>query len=521
MKLAILHYHLNRGGVTRVIENQLLALDAVLPAGETWPVALIYGGGREDWPEDLPQRLQSIRLSLHVLPELEYDEIRTDDDPQSDTLDEPLLNLLDELQFAPRETVLHVHNHALGKNVALPPAICLLAERGYALLLEPHDFAEDFREENFRALAQALAEQSPGGSWHGWLYPQAPHVHYAVLNGRDQRILRAAGVDPTCLHLLPNPVPASGRLPPAGEIRGRLAEEFAVGREDRFVLYPVRGIRRKNLGEALLYSELAPPQTVIGLTLPPLNPVEQPSYEQWKQLAAELELPCRFELGAPGGLGFTENLAAADLILTTSLAEGFGMVFLEAWLAGRRLVGRDLPEITADFTQAGVRLDGLRARLEIPLELIGNHAFRQTVLDAYRLTLAAYDRPQPLNLSDGLDAKVQRGRVDFADLDRTLQQQVIRGVCQDREVRRQVLRSNPWIYRAFTVGPNEASELIEENARVIGRYFSLRPSGRRLLELYQRVAGSPRAGAIRPLARADRILNAFLELSRFRPTGIQ
>ena len=30
MNLAILHYHLFRSGVTRVIENQLLALDAVL-----------------------------------------------------------------------------------------------------------------------------------------------------------------------------------------------------------------------------------------------------------------------------------------------------------------------------------------------------------------------------------------------------------------------------------------------------------------------------------------------------------
>ena len=48
-------------------------------------------------------------------------------------------------------------------------------------------------------------------------------------------------------------------------------------------------------------------------------------------------------MGAPGGLEFFENLAAADAVATTSLAEGFGMVFLEAWLAGRPLVGRDLP----------------------------------------------------------------------------------------------------------------------------------------------------------------------------------
>ena len=37
----------------------------------------------------------------------------------------------------------------------------------------------------------------------------------------------------------------------------------------------------------------------------------------------------------------------------TSLAEGFGMVFLESWLAECPLLGRDLPEITRDFVEAG------------------------------------------------------------------------------------------------------------------------------------------------------------------------
>ena len=131
--------------------------------------------------------------------------------------------------------------------------------------------------------------------------------------------------------------------------RRRLSDEFAVSADDRFVLYPVRCIRRKNVGEALLYGKLAPPGTVVGVTLPPLNPVAIPVYARWQQLAAEWELPCRFDVGVAGKLTFAESLAASDLILTTSVAEGFGMVFLESWLASRALVGRDLPEITADF----------------------------------------------------------------------------------------------------------------------------------------------------------------------------
>jgi len=516
MKIAILHYHLNRGGVTRVIQNHLLALDAVLKPGQTLPVALIYGGRRADWPEDLPERLESIRLTLHAVPPLDYDDQQAAGPAQSGTLDEQLVEVLDDLEFAPWETVLHIHNHAVGKNAHLPQSAWLLAERGYATLLHIHDFVEDFRPANFRRFAQATTEAASTASWHSILYPQAPHVHYAVLNGRDREVLNRAGTHAECLHLLPNPVPQTEQLPPRDEARSRLAEEFAIGREDRFVLYPVRCIRRKNVGEALLHSKLAPPGTVIGHTLPPLNPVEKPVYDRWKQVAAELELPCRFELGAPGGLGFTENLTASDLILTTSVAEGFGMVFLESWLAGRALAGRDLPEITSDFRETGIRLDGLAPRLQIPVQWVGLRQFRQTVLDAYRLTLASYDRPQPLDLSAGLDAKTRGDLVDFADLDEPLQEQVIERVSRSDQDRRQVLDCNPWIDRAFSSRTEDIAGLIPQNCEAIGRHYSLLASGRRLLEAYHRVVSSPRSGRLEPIGHADEILDRFLDLGRFR-----
>lgn len=516
MNVAILHYHLNRGGVTRVIENQLLALDAVLKPGETLPVALIYGGRRVGWPEDLSERLHSIRLTLHVVPQIDYDEHHASALSHSGTLGEQLSEVLDQLDFTPCQTVIHGHNHSIGKNVCLPRAAWLLAERGYAMLLQVHDFVEDFRPANFRWFSQALAGDDPTDPWHGRLYPQAPHVHYAVLNGRDREILACAGAEGERLHLLPNPVPHPGALPPREGARQRLEERFGVPRGDRLLLYPVRGIRRKNVGEALLYSKLAPPGTVVGLTLPPLSPSEQPVYARWKQLSAELKLPCRFGLGTEGGLSFTENLAASDLILTTSVAEGFGMVYLESWLAGRGLVGRDLPEITSDFRKAGVRLDGLQPRLRIPIQWVAEDEFRQTVLEAYRLTLAAYARAQPMNLSNALDAKMTDGLVDFGDLDEPHQERVIERVCRSDADRRQVLECNPWIDGTFAGATDHVSKLIRENVEAIGRHFSLTASGRRLLELYGRVLASRRGGSTTPLKQAERIFDWFLDLERFR-----
>jgi len=515
MNLAIVHYHLNRGGVTRVIENQLRALDAVLGPRRSWPVAVIYGGRRAGWPEDLPAQLKSIRLTLHEAPLLDYDSARSDKDPLPGTLEEQLTTLLDRLGFAPRQTVLHVHNHALGKNVDLPRAVAALAERGYAMLLEPHDFAEDLRPGNFRELRKRMAGED-STRWHGRLYPQAPHVHYAVLNGRDFEILRHAGVDAGRLHLLSNPVPTVDHLPSKDAARRRLADRFGVGLSDLFLLYPVRCIRRKNVGEALLYGKLAPTAAVIGLTLPPLNPAEQAVYATWTELAAELELPIRFELGSPGGLGLAENLAAADLVLTTSVAEGFGMVFLESWLAGRPLTGRDLPEITADFTRAGVRLHGLEPRLNIPLEWVGADRFRQTLLEGYGRTLAAYRQPEPPGTAAGLEAKTADGLVDFGDLDEPLQRHVIRIVCQSDNARRRVLDCNRWIGRAMSKDPQESCRLIEQNVAAINGHFSLLPSGRRLLNVYERVTASPRGDPPKPLEHADRILGRFLDLRRFR-----
>ena len=84
---------------------------------------------------------------------------------------------------------------------------------------------------------------------------------------------------------------------------------------------------------------------------------------------------------------------------------------------GEALVGRDLPEITADFRLAGLRLDWLEPRLQVPVQWIGADRIRQTVLDAYRLTLEAYGRTQPADLSAALEGKMKNGLVDFGDLD--------------------------------------------------------------------------------------------------------
>jgi len=521
MNIAILHYHLNRGGVTQVIINHLRALSEVVDEHQPLRVAIIHGGRQENWPTDLPSQIPGVELTLHVVPEIDYD---TDvpSEPHPARLAKGLAAAMDQAGFAAEDTVLHVHNHALGKNVALPEALGQLACDGYSLLLHIHDFVEDFRPADYRRLLQAIGSGDPDRLCEA-LYPQAAQVHYAVLNGRDLGILRSAGVPTERLHSLPNPVAEFDQLPTQRHAREKVEQHFAAIAEGPYIIYPVRGIRRKNLGEALLWSAVAGGGTHIGLTMPPLNPAEQPSYQSWKELATELSMPVVCETASVADLAFTDNLAASDAILTTSVAEGFGMVFLEAWLAGRRLLGRNLPEITEDYADAGVNLDSLYERLVIPLEWTDGNAFCRSIQDSYRKVLNDFGQPQPPDeaLAGEIDALVQDGTVDFASLTTSLQTEVVRSVTVNARRRDALLELNPQLATSLATLDTDAHGLVASNAAAVRENYSLAAAGRRLHALYSTVSASRREDRLAPPSHGHCVLAAFLNVTRLQPLRIE
>lgn len=515
MLIAMMHYHLNRGGVTQVIASHLRALETQPSQDGRWRVVVVHGGRSEAWPDRL-RDVTSLDYSAHAVPGLGYDEQRRD----SHDLAARLAAVLRQAGGSPQTALIHVHNHSLGKNPTLPGALAELAREGWPLLLQIHDFAEDFRPENYQRL---------GSGWSGGVaeavsgvYMDAAHVHYAVLNQRDARILSAAGVEPARLHVLPNAAGDPGPLPPREPARREFARRFGLSAARGLLLYPVRGIRRKNLGEALLWAALAGDGWHLGLTLAPENPVERPSYDRWKSLAASLALPVTFEVGGECGLGHADNLAAADRMLTTSVAEGFGLVFLESWLAGKALVGRDLPEITADFRAAGLRLDCLHPRLNVPVEWIGVADWQREFEQTYLQTLACFGRrPPPAGeLRRATDALIGDGLVDFGSLASHHQQQIVQQVAE-QEDRRQRLRSlNEWLETAL-VRDEPSAEALAHNAAVVRETYSLAACGRRLSKAYCDVAASPRASGVKPLPHGEQILNEFLRPERFQPIRIE
>lgn len=471
MRLAIVHHHLNRGGVTSVIVNHLHSL-ATLPA-ERRPerVVVLYDGQHDGWPAGLPD---AFPIELVVEPSLAYDPAGAKADPAG--LAQTLATRLAACGLAPADTLLHTHNHALGKNAALPGALRRLADQGWRMLLQIHDFAEDNRPDNYRQLQEATGE-TDADRLGSLLYPQRQGVHYATLTERDADILRTAGVGDKRLHVLPNPAAEFGEMPPQVEARQRVFGALGLPPAARLIVYPVRGIRRKNLGEMLLLSALAPEGTYFAVTLRPKNPVEAASFDRWRLLAESLGLPCRFDIGSPreeGGYGcdFKDALAAADAVLTTSVAEGFGMVFLEAWLAGKPLIGRDLPEITREFKAAGMRFDGLVEAIFMPPP---SRQRVEEMAETFRLIGA---NPSPI------DPEQFEKNGDFGRTIPAVQELYIEEVTNYPNSAKASRAINA---AAIDILENPPADHIDLNASIVRRLYSTEAIGAKLQQVYHAV----------------------------------
>lgn len=473
MRVAVVHYHLKPGGVTRIVESAAEAL-------ASYGVELCAISG-ETYMGDTDLKTGVVSGLGYTTDESEYI------DPKY---------LLHELKAEAKRLLggepdlWHIHNHSLGKNAVMADVVGLLVRGETPVLLQIHDFAEDGRPANYQLIGEGIAD------WKN-LYPYGPRVHTTVLNRRDASFLRGAGMPAECLHLLPNPVSVPAM--PEGE-------PLVIDGMERLFLYPTRAIRRKNMGEFLFWAALAREGETFATTLAPANPTARPVYERWMAFAKEQRLPAVFELAQAVDLSFPEVMAAAETVITTSVGEGFGMAFLEPFLFGKTLCGRDLPDITGDFCEHGVELTGLYDRLDVPLAWIdGAGELRAKLAPALAASYAAYGRDCcEKAITAALAAAIDGDRVEFGRLDEALQERVIAHLRTlenpTDEVRPPALASQD----AVTAAANRAA-IIE--------HFNLEQYGQRLRGIYQNLlAAAPAAPQSLDPAR---VLDAFLDPARF------
>ena len=426
MRIALVHYHLIRGGVASVIRQQARSL---VDAGDE---VLIIAGEAGD-------RQADFSAPVAVVPDLCYDSRREDEvrgtPEESERLVASLLFAM-ERQWGSIADVVHVHNPLIRKNKLLLPALRSLHSRGVKLLLQNHDFAEDFRPDVYLTGSAYVDD-----------------VHYAAVNGRDHSFLRRAGLAVEGTHLLPNAVvPISAK---SGLDRTRY-------------LYPVRASRRKNIGEALLLSLFIPEGRTIAVTLPPLSGRDAPSYEHWKSLAERLELPVEFEIGERETL--SEALGSCFCALTTSIKEGFGFSFLEPWTAGRAVIGRRIDYVCRDFERSGVKFDCFYDEIAVPMVYLPAPLLRHKMEAALSLTYRAFDIvPPPYALKTLTDDLFSRDSFDFGRMDEELQTDVIETMASNAAARADLADANPFLSGLSAWEPDERT-VASNRDRILSTY---------------------------------------------------
>jgi glycosyltransferase involved in cell wall biosynthesis len=459
---------MRRGGVTSVITHQAAAL---MEAGDD---VLVISGEPPEAPLVVPSGVPPVNgsagreIPAAVVDGLKYDRFRKPADV-SVPLSEAGKELADGIQAAMTAVwgaaadIVHVHNPLIRKTAALLPALNILNSRGLRLLLQNHDLAEDFR---------------PDVYVNGEDYPE--NCHYAVINSRDYSFLHRAGLKFEGLHLIPNevvPVTATGGL------------------ERSRYLYPVRAIRRKNIGEALLASLFIPKGRTVAVTLPPTTEQDEVVYRNWVNFARELELPVEFEIGARES--FADVFGSALAVLNTSVKEGFGFSFLEPWTADRAVLGRRIDYVCRDFEEAGVKFTSSSGKanffytaINIPMEYIAPPVLKNKMEHTMTAIYEAFGLEPPSYVIRMMDDMIfTEQMIDFGRLDEELQAGVIRIMASNDAVYREIAALNPFL--AGLADWQSDEELIAENNLKIREAYGKERVAAILKRTYTAVMNTP------------------------------
>jgi len=234
-------------------------------------------------------------------------------------------------------------------------------------------------------------------------------------------------------------------------------------------LYPIRAIRRKNIGEAILLSLYFKDGESLAITLPPSSPADMASYGGWKTFAAEGGLNVTFDVGLRRD--FASLVHSSKYLITTSISEGFGFSFLEPWTAEKVLFGRRLPGICDDFEADGIGLDHLYSRLWVPIDWVDEIAYHRKWESALLQACSHFGfEIKKEQIDRAFGAMTREGNIDFGLLDEGFQKQVISRVLARGEDYQRVVDLNPVLLRLGDL--SDKAELVQRNRRAIDRHYN-------------------------------------------------
>jgi len=407
-RITIFHYHLQTGGIAQVISDSVRAI--LQQAPDAFEIEIV--SGREEGtgefisqlrekcalPPDSPQSgtLASGRLSGGVCELIDYTDMM-EKPPAPDRIEEELLRRYGG-------TIWWIHNYHLGKNPQFTRAVIdsALHHPEQQIVLHIHDFPESGRFYNFKRIHDQI---------EGQLYPVAPNVRYVVINKRDRDILVNAGIPEDHVFLLNNPIDTDNAKPVdiwhvSEKINTWAGTALPFWEPDgKLLLYPVRAIRRKNVLEAALLTRMIDTPANLLVTLPGRSSQEKQYSDLVARVFEEKLVPGAWAVGTrldEFGTSFHELTRSADMVLSSSIQEGFGFLFINSLLWSVPLVARELDILDGIKSFFSPERSCFYERISVPLK----DPDRRNMKTSFSLALESLDGLLPGDLLAGLATEI-------------------------------------------------------------------------------------------------------------------
>ncbi len=471
INLYIFHYHLLPGGVTSVIVEGIKALlyttlnngsspieplpikKITLVTGRKNNTENVYNSIQNFFPENWHEEIRE-RISIEILPDIDYQDPDNINVKDAGMLAKKLLE-----HYGGNDSIWWIHNYHLGKNPIFTEALLEIAEKDTGvtpkMLFQIHDFPESGRYENLKFLKTTLKHQP---------YPVGPKIRYIVINPRDRSILTRSGIPDKLVYLLENPSNIERISTPNQTQREQWREKIldfynqntgnrrthTSSKNTKLILYPIRAIRRKNVFEAALIALIANRQRLdkeykLIVTLPGVSKPERQYSSQVEEAFNNGIIEGFFKTGMDLeaiGVSFEELVHASDIILSSSVQEGFGFSFIQAIIWGKPLFARKIDVLESFGDLFNGYPHHFYSNFLCPLP----QSIRKSITEAYKIKVEAISTVLPPHSIERLKREVEeltsRETLDFSFLDVDTQISILEKVSKEESLQREILKLN-------------------------------------------------------------------------------
>ncbi len=438
IKIIIFHYHLLPGGVTDVVTAS--AISFLNYSDEISSIKIV--SGRDDNLKNIYEKIKKSipsnrkeDISYEVMPEIDYYENINKKDT-SETIKDALYN-----KFTSKNCIWWIHNYHLGKNPLFTKAVLKIAENEkQKMIFHIHDFPECSRYGMLKLLKEHI---------HSDLYIEKENIRYVLINKRDFEYMNRGGIDKKLLYLLENPIKtishnSKNNKKAISILTKNLGPHFKgwiTGKP--YILYPVRAIRRKNIAEAGFLSLITDNNLIV--TLPGVSAREKNYSKECEKLFKTGTIPGMFGIGFDidkYDISFNDLISASSLIISSSIQEGFGYLYLNSMNWGKPLIARDLDILKSFKSSFNNYPSHFYDTIVVNLSQETRKALYKNYRDKIKLLDEHITKKDSNVLLDEFDRLLSDNPIDFSYLSFDVQKSVLEQVKMDTQYKNECIKLN-------------------------------------------------------------------------------